>query len=334
MLHHAQTLLAQRDLPGALSAFDCAELGGSQADACSGGRWFAHMLAGNFPAAWKESDAIRGRNAPDANRFWQGDDLRGKCVILRCLHGFGDAVQFLRYAPRLKELSSQLIVEVPPAMLDVAGCFDGVDRVATWGTRDVPVAWDLQIEIMELPHLFRTSMDDLPIATQYLRLPVAAECHAARLMGQSTVPRVGLVWTAGDWNSERSLPLSLLRALLEMPEIECWSLQGGAARQDCLALHSNLRDAAVCGEGILPLAAVICHLDLVITVDTLAAHLAGAMDKPVWVLLPYAADWRWMTERSDSPWYPSARLFRQPDPGNWESVVGSIQLHLAEWFGL
>ena len=120
----------------------------------------AHMLAGNFAAAWRESDAIRQRGAPDPHRYWTGDDLRGQRVILRCLHGYGDAVQFLRYVPRLRALASHLVVEVPPAMMEIASCFDGVDDVITWGAGApaVPPEWNAQVEVMELPYLFRTEL--------------------------------------------------------------------------------------------------------------------------------------------------------------------------------
>ena len=312
-----------------------AELEGSTADSQAGERWLAHMLGGNFAAAWLESDAIRRRGAPDPHRFWQGEDIRGKQLILRCLHGYGDAVQFLRYAPRLRALASHLVVEVPPAMVEIAPYFDGVDDVITWGSDAprVPISWEVQAEIMELPYLFRTEAGDLPIATRYLGLPATVTNHASAFMASSSLPRVGVVWAAGEWNRNRALPLSKLRPLFEAPGFEFWSLQGGEAAR-ALQVYpwaATIWDVAVCGEGILPLAAAISQLDLVITVDTLAAHLAGALGKPVWIMLLHTADWRWMTDRDDSPWYPSARLFRQEFPGDWDGVVASVQRHLAQW---
>jgi hypothetical protein len=334
-LEHAHARLAERDLAAAVAAFYRAENAGAGADPCSGGRWFAHMLAGDFAAAWAESDAIRRRGAPDPNRFWGGEDLRGKRVMLRCLHGFGDAVQFLRYAPQVQALAEQLIVEVPPPMVETAACLDGVDHVITWGSGSPETAydWEVQGEVMELPYLFRTERKHLPLATGYLRLPARAASQAAQAMALSSAPRVGIVWAAGKWNPERSLPLQLLRPLLESADCEFWCLQGGDARAEWMTLPAPLRgrDAACCGEGILPLAAAIAQLDLVITVDTLAAHLAGALGKEAWVLLQYAADWRWMTARSDSPWYPSLRLFRQASPGDWKSLTEHVKGTFADW---
>jgi hypothetical protein len=294
------------------------------------------MLAGDFAAAWRESDAIRQRGAPDPHRFWMGEDLRGRRVILRCLHGYGDTVQFLRYAPCLRGLASHLTVEVPPAMTEIACFFDGVDDVITWGegAPAVPPEWDVQVEVMELSYLFRTEAHDLPIAERYLHLPRSVTQQAERTMGSSSRSRrIGIVWAAGEWNVERSLPLGLLHQLLQTSECEFWSLQGGSAQEDWRVLQNSLslRDVSSYGDGILRLAAVIAQLDLVITVDTLAAHLAGCMGKAAWVMLQYTADWRWMLERSDSLWYPSLRLFRQPSRGDWHTVVGSIRRELTRW---
>jgi hypothetical protein len=319
-LENARILLKRRDLSAAIAAFNRGEAAGACADSCAGGRWMAHMLAGNFTAAWCESDAIRGRGAPDSHRFWAGEDLSGRRVILRCLHGYGDTVQFLRYAPRIRALASQLIVEVPPAMVELAPFFNGVDEVITWGSGAPAAAppWDVQVEVTELPYLFRTEAKELPLAADYLHLPLQAK------IGRSSAPRVGLVWASGDWDRERSIPYRLLQPLLQISECEFWNLQGGWAREE-----SKVR--LCCGEGVLALASAISQLDLVITVDTLAAHLAGAMGKPAWVLLQNAADWRWMTKRRDSLWYSSLRLFRQPSPGDWENTILAVQVELARW---
>jgi hypothetical protein len=289
------------------------------------------MLAGNFTAAWAESDAIRRRGAPDPHRFWAGEDLRGRRVIVRCLHGYGDAVQFLRYAPRVSKLAAQLVVEVPPAMVEIASCFAGVDHVTTWSEK--VRNWDTQLEIMELPYLFRTEAHELPLAERYLRLPPEIQGRIKGVMGHSSAPRIGIVWAAGDWNRSRSLPFNLLKPLLQCSPCEFWNLQGGPARGECSRAggEPKLRDAACCGEGILALAGTIARMDLVITVDTLAAHLAGALGTPVWLLLQYAADWRWMIQRNDSPWYPSLRLFRQPAEGDWESTVRAVAEDLTRW---
>jgi hypothetical protein len=143
---------------------------------------------------------------------------------------------------------------------------------------------------------------------------------------------VGIVWSSGEWDRSRSIPFSSFLSLLTAdPEIEFWSLQGGSASSDAKALFDTgkMRDSAICGDGILPLASVIANLDLVITVDTLAAHLAGALAKPAWVLLQHVADWRWMLSTDRSPWYSSLRLFRQPVQGDWNGLLEIVSAELA-----
>ncbi len=300
----------------------------STEDQASARRWMHAMQTGDFEGAWRESDAIRLRGADDPHRFWQGEDVRGKRIIVRCLHGFGDTVQMLRYAPALACQAESVLWEVPPRTVELARYFLGVKCVTTWGEEER--AWDAQVEVMELPYLLRTTLQDLPIATSYLSLPEAVLAKTAAAMGQTLLPRIGLVWAGGDWNPARSIPLALADPLLSLPGVELWSLQGGAAAEE--AKGTLMRDAtAICGAGQLALAGTIANLDLVITVDTLAAHLAGAMGKPVWVMLQAAADWRWMNKRTDSPWYPSMQLFRQPAQGDWEGLVSVVAAALREF---
>jgi hypothetical protein len=335
LLHEAECLLDARVLDGCARLFDQAERLGANIERCSAGRWMVWMLLGQFERAWEEGDAIRGRGAYDPHRFWNGDDTRGKQVILRCLHGFGDAVQMLRFAPTLRERCDALIVEVPPRMVDVAPWFEGVGTVITWGALAPAAApaWDVQMEIMELPYAFRVTATQLPVRRKYLHVPREVQRRIAERMGPRRLPRVGMVWAAGEWNPSRTIPWKLVRKLLGVDGCEFWNLQGGAQHSDWRVLSegTTARDASECGEGIATLAGVIEQLDLVITVDTLAAHLAGALGKPAWVLLPYAADWRWMVARADSPWYPSLKLCRQPVAGNWDGLLDQVACDLRTW---
>ena len=329
LLLRAESLLAGRCLPDAVKCFEMAEAAGADADRCAAGRWMAHMLAGHFQSAWQESDAIRRRDRPDSNRFWQGEDLSGARVIVRCLHGYGDAVQFLRYAPLLRATVSHLIVEVPPRLLELAQCFDGVDHAITWGAEAPvqPPAWNVQLEVMELPYIFRTQLSELPLSTHYLHL-----LGVSKLPGDRPAStRVGLAWTAGAWNPARAIPLATLRPLFTLEQCEFWDLSNGPDHeQSAMPAGISMHDDAGCRDSIAGLAATVSQLDLVITVDTLAAHLAGALGVTTWVLLQHEADWRWMHDRTDSPWYPGMRLFRQPVPGDWQSVVASVHQALQQ----
>ncbi|HZY63307.1 MAG TPA: hypothetical protein VFE38_12360 [Edaphobacter sp.] len=333
----AESLLEQRCLSKALYFFDRAQHMGADLDRCSAGRWMAAMLSGDFEAGWRESDSIWRRNPCDSNRFWQGEDLLDKHIIIRCLHGFGDAVQFLRYVPVLKTFAKHIVVECAPEMVELARCFAGVETVITWNSNATALAapvWDVQLEITELPYVLRCSLASLPFSTNYLKLPPYALRYAQQALGPYTQPRIGVTWAAGEWNPMRSLPFDTLRPILNHTEYQFWNLQGGPVRDHWQSLvpQANCRDhPALDNAGLIPLAAIISQLDLVITVDTLAAHLAGALNVPCFLMLQYAADWRWMIDRDDSPWYPSLRLFRQPRRGDWSGVIDQVDSVLANY---
>ena len=336
-LHAAETLLWQRKLKEAVDAFNTAERSGADTDRCSSGRWMAHTLAGEYAAAWRESDVIREHGGPDPHRFWQGEDIHGKRVILRCLHGLGDAVQMLRYLPMLRARCLYLVIEVPPRLVALAHGFAGADEVITWGEAAPAVApaWDVQIEVMELPYFFRTVVADLPLATSYVQLPAAAVNHVSQAIGVPSKPRVGIVWSASEWDRTRCLPMSCVMQIVQTTGIEFWNLQGGGKHDEASGdpALKGVHDAAIIGPGVVTLAAVIAQLDLVITVDTLAAHLAGALAKPAWILLQHAADWRWMHASDDSPWYPTLSLFRQPTQDDWSGLTTRVCGALITWRG-
>jgi hypothetical protein len=334
LLAEAECFLDQRELESALAAFDRAQTAGADFDRCAAGRWMVHMLAGHFEAAWRESDEIRIYGRPDPERLWHGEDIRNRTVIVRCLHGLGDAVQMFRYVPLLRRETSGLILQVPPALMELAATFRPAVEIITWGDR-APSAepkWDVQVEITELPYLFRTQTWELPIAERYISVPANTRSRIRPRAHNADSLCVGIVWSSGDWNPARSVPFSCFTSILNVPGCEFWNLQGGAARDEWAESGSSLHhNAAECSESIVNLAALIDQLDIVITPDTLAAHLAGAVGTPVWLMLQHAGNWRWMHGRDDSPWYRSMRLFRQIREGDWESVVAQIGMQLHQF---
>jgi hypothetical protein len=335
LLAEARARLLARQIPACLHLLEQAERAGADPNTCAGDRWQCWMLLGDWERAWTESDRLRARNAPDAHRFWDGSGWRGRRVMLRCLHGFGDAIQFIRYAPLLRRDAASLTVECAPRLVDLMRLFPGIDQVITWGpdAPPEPPAWDLQMEVVELPYILRATPRTVPHAVPYLRLPEAHTAKAAARMTASGRPRVGLVWAGGDWNRTRCIPFPALEALVSTPEVEFYSLQGGPDNADWATIRDayRLQDAADHGDGLLPLAAVVANLDLVISIDTMAAHLAGSLAKPVWLLLQCSADWRWMLDRSDSPWYPTMRIFRQQLHENWPKLIKRVRLELERW---
>ena len=337
LMREGELQLTARHLDQAVSLLTRAAEGGADPDRCCAGLWTAYMLSGEFEAAWQQSDSIRRRGAADPHRFWQGEPLEGKRVIVRFLHGYGDAVQFLRYAVLLRHAAAEIIIEVPPRLVALARYFDGVDKVITW-EEEAPTAlpgWDVQVEGNELPYLFRTKLSDLPLAVRYLSISRGHErSYQSQLSNASTISaplRVGLSWKAGEWNPTRSIPLELLTTLLDSKGCEFWNLQEKKLLEDEKVATVTMMQDDSSRESIYGLAHTITQLDLVITVDTLAAHLAGALGIKAWVLLQHEADWRWLYDRSDSPWYPSLRLFRQPEAGDWKSVLSDVELELAKW---
>jgi hypothetical protein len=323
LLEQAERLLDERIVDEAWVSFLSAERAGADPDRCSAGKWQVAMLHGNFEAAWQASDAIHSRGTQGPDGLWSGEAIDGKRVIVRCLHGFGDAVQMVRYAPLLAQRAAHATWEVAPGLLPLMGCFPGVADAITWADPDR--GWDVQVEVMELPYLFRTTAGDLPIAQTYLQVSEEQLKLTRQQLGARSRPRIGLVWTCGDWNPSRNVPLDQLQPLAEM-DVELWNLQSKSSVDICALL--NLRDGRDMTDGLIPLAAMIATLDAVITPDTLAAHLAGALGRPAFVMLQFAADWRWMMGRADTPWYPSLRLYRQPARGDWASVVQAIKSDL------
>jgi hypothetical protein len=283
-------------------------------------RWSWHMRRGDYAAAWEISDAaLRARaGAPcwhwprHEQHVWDGTPLAGRRVLVRCYHGLGDTIQFVRLAAQLRALAAEVIVWAQAPLLRLLESADGIDRLLPLHDGTPDVSYDADVEIMELAHVLRTTLDTLP-AAPYLRVPPAPRADDGRM-------HVGLVWAAGDWDPSRSVPPALLAPLARVPGVALHVLQRGPAR-DAWAPGVGV-DAG--SDDAYEAARVMRSLDLVISVDSMPAHLAGALGVPVWTLLRARADWRWMDGGDRSPWYPSMRLFRQDRAGEWAPVVARV----------
>jgi hypothetical protein len=272
------------------------------------------MLVGEFERAWQESDSVGASFDREIVR-------QAKSVSIRCLRGFGDAIQFLRYAPALAAQTGSVTVHAPRPMHPLLRRLQSIDTVLTLEEKS---SCDADMECSDLPYFFRTTPDDIPPTADFSwpRVPRNADAHYRR---------IGLVWAAGEWNPLRSLPVESLRSLAEIPGIALHSLQrlpdllSGKPRLPEF-LH-NLEGEA---QSILATAESILDLDLIISVDTMVAHLAASLGKPVWLLLPWHGDWRWMLTRGDSPWYPGMRIIRQTREGDWSPVIATVRTMLLE----
>ncbi len=283
--------------------------------------WMKAMRSGDFEKAWLFSDKVlaSGINRDYQNlprhfqSVWDGTPLNDKRVLIRCYHGLGDTIQFIRYAALVKQIAREVTVWAQPSLIDLLKTVKGIDRLLPLHDGTPEVKFDVDVEIMELPHVFRTTLSTLPVTVPYIYVEPLK-------LTSTSLPKIGLVWQAGDWDQSRNIPFSLLRPLFDVPGLEIFILQSNAkvaGWKEGLGIHP--------GEfKLFDYANVIKGLDLLISVDSMPAHLAGALNVPVWLMLQKQADWRWMENRSDSPWYPSMKIFRQEKQGEWETVMREV----------
>lgn len=294
--------------------------------------WTTAMRRSEFERAWQISDeslrilrlSRRSKHAGPRHlqRIWRGEPLAGRRVLVRCYHGLGDTIQFIRFIPQLRRLAGQVILWVQPELLSLIGRADVVDFALPLHDGTPDIDYDVDIEIMELAHALRADA-----AMIEGRVPYLQAGRRDVIVSPSTRRRVGLVWEVGNWDKRRSLPYHLLGKLLQDTGVELYSLQQGRGRGD--AGHIPATDIAV--SDIATLANLIIQLDLVITVDTMVAHLAGALGAPVWTMLHADCDWRWPLSDTRSIWYPTMRLFHQPRAGDWTPVVSRVAEALKDY---
>ena len=278
-------------------------------------RWMAAARAGDFAAAWRISDralAVRvGTTCWHLPRHeqwvWDGRPLQDRRVLVRCYHGLGDTIQFARFLPALGGVAREVVVWAQPQLLPLLRTLPGRRELLPLHDGSPDTDYEVDLEIMELPHALRTTLDSLPAQVPYFRVP-----PAPRLAHELSI---GLVARAGDFNAWRSAPAELL----------VWVAQDLPVARFGLQLGGLPGTIDISSTDVLTVAARVQALDLVITVDTMMAHLAGALGVRTWTLLAEPADWRWMDERTDSPWYPCMRLFRQPSPRDWAAVIGAVR---------
>lgn len=289
---------------------------------------FTLLLQGDLLAGWEEYEWRWKRKDHPARSFempsWQGEDLEGKRLLVYAEQGAGDTIQFVRYVPLLVERGARVILECPRSLVSLLQTLSGVEEVIAKGEAS-PVA-DVHCALLSLPRLFRTTLDTIPAKVPYLRARTggARLPEPARTVGRRSL-RVGLVWAGNPEHqndARRSISPEFLRPWLVNEETVFYSLQPQPKADD---LVTDL--AGLIGD-YADTAALLSQLDLIISVDTSVAHLAGALGHPVWLLLPHAPDWRWLAQRSDSPWYPSMRIFRQPVAGDWSSVLKEVSENL------
>ncbi|RAI45088.1 glycosyltransferase family 9 protein [Rhodoplanes roseus] len=300
--------------------------------------WMAAMRRGDFAGAWAVSDAILSERRASAETCWHwprhqqfvwtGAPLAKRRVLVRCYHGLGDTLQFIRFAAPLRRIASHVTVWVQPALLPIVATAPGVDAVLPLHDGTPEARYDVDTEIMELAHALRVTERMLgPVP--YLFPPDADPSDDRSSRGKH---RVGFVWKAGGWDPGRSVPTDTMRDLfrrLAARGVSPFILQRGLGDDELRGLPA----VDIGSDDVLVTAARMRALDLVVSVDTMPAHLAGALGLPCITLLRAECDWRWMTGRDDTPWYPTMRLLRVPPGSDWADAVAALETMLTPSHG-
>lgn len=302
----------------------------------------AELATGDWGNGWRDyarrhaARQFRGRYRVREEPLWQGEaELSQRRILLHAEQGFGDTIMFARYVPLVAARGAHVVLEVQPRLKRLLESIGGAAQVVAAG--ETLPAVDLQCPLPSLPLAFGTTPETVP-GGAYLAAPAAAAAKWQARLGALPRPRVGIVWSGGaiyGKDRTRSIALRELQPLLAAGCAQFVSLQKEVGTEDAAALAAlGIPETGADQEDFCDAAGLIAHLDLVISVDTAVAHLAGAMGKPVWLLLSYSPDWRWMREREDSPWYPATRLFRQRQPaGGWGDAVARAADALLGWRG-
>jgi len=301
---------------------------------------FLMLLTGDFTNGWRALEArLQLAYKPLlfdlAQSAWDGSALDGKAILLYGEQGLGDTIQFARYVPMVKARGGLVVMACPSPLKRLLQESLGIEYIAT--ERDPVPMGDVRCALMSLPRIFQTTLDNIPAQVPYIAAdPALSQKWRGRLADDAARFNVGVVWAGNRRHlndRNRSVPLDHFAPMAQIPDVRLISLQKGPAAAEIKTSGTGIVDWTAELSDLAETAGLIANLDLVISVDTSVAHLAGAMAKPTWTLLPFAPDWRWMLNRSDSPWYPTMRLFRQPAPGDWHTPLRQITEELSRLAG-
>jgi tetratricopeptide (TPR) repeat protein len=292
-------------------------------------RALALLRSGELEEGWQEYEwrfAVNRYDRKFGAPLWSGEPLAGRRILIHAEQGLGDTLQFVRYVPIVAECGGKVILEVPRPLLRLACTVAGVSEIIAAG--DLLPGFDCHCPLLSLPRVFKTNLATIPAAVPYLHVPPEASAGWAQRIGPAPGLQVGIVWAG---TAVGAIDLRLLQPLWEVSGISWFSLQVGDRAGDSSSLGGiEIVDLSPWLVDFAETAAAVCRLDLVISVDTSVAHLTGALARPIWLLLPHVAEWRWLIQREDSPWYPTARLFCQKSDGNWPGVASEIAAALAQ----
>lgn len=292
--------------------------------------WASLIRSESFERAWSVADeglrssalAPKHHGPRHLQRIWRGEPLQGRRVLVRSYHGLGDAIQYCRFLAPLRQIAREVIVWCQPALIPLVRTARGIDHVFALHDGSPDVDYDVDIEIMELAHALRVDRRHIAGCFPYLSVTPAAAAALDKSPHQEL--SVGLIWQAGEWDPHRSIPSEMLQPLHDVPGTRLYALLRGPAQSASLIAAEQIS-----APDIVQLASLILQLDVLISVDSMSAHLAGALNQEVWTLLRAECDWRWPRDRSTTIWYPTMRLFHQRHDGNWKHVIEEVADALA-----
>ena len=303
----------------------------------------ALLLVGKYPEGWTEYEWRR--QVPEykpryewypEQKQWRGQLFPGQTLVVYHEQGLGDDIQFCRYLPYVKALGGKVILSTRAALIPLLSTAAGADQVIEQSVETLEhLKFDWAVPVQSLPHLCGTTLDSIPNQTPYLTTPPAYRDKWRTLLApyrqRNGIHNIGFVWTCNPLDKlgqVRTCPLPQLAQLFSVPNTRWFSVQKGPAAAElrqAAAEYPNLIDLSGHINDFADTAALLDQLDLLVSIDTSVPHVAGALGKPAWLLLPFANEWRWLLRRSDSPWYPGFRLFRQTSPGQWDDVLARVR---------
>ncbi len=297
-------------------------------------RGMLYLSCGQFAKGWNDYQwrlKTAGTNIKlqHDKPWWRGENFHGKTLLVQSEQGFGDSIQFVRYLPMAKDRGGTVILAEKPELIDLFGDLEGIDDlVDAKELEDGAVKYDLYVPLLNLPGIFDTAADNIPAPIPYLSAKEPKVAHWRNKI-QTDAFKIGIAWAGNPIHTNdhnRSCALQNFTPLADIKNVKLFSLQKGTGTEQIKNWHgaTELIDLGQAFADFSDTAAAIENMDLIISVDTSVIHLAGAMGKPAWTLLPFTPDWRWMMQRQDSPWYPTIKLLRQKQHGNWQELFHRV----------
>jgi|GEM_PF-384380 len=298
------------------------------------------LMDGQYEKGWAAYESRYAMSAFKPNvpnireRLWDGSDLNGRTLLVHVEQGFGDTIQFCRYLPLIRQLKmgsgGRITFLCEPEVHRLMKTLPGIDALHHLREANLEIVYDVQVPVLSLPHRFGTTVETVPRTIPYLGVPEEAQKAPGLPTSEKAVVRAGIVWTGRPTHSDnlyRSIPLEELAGLFDIEGVDFHSLQvgNGVAEFQAFTERDNVFDHSKNIKDFADTAAILAELDVLVTVDTAVCHLAGAMGKDVWTMVPYGGEWRWLRNREDTPWYPSMRLVRQKVLGDWGSVLERVR---------